>query len=88
MEKRTRTNNGEFDDGPYDDFDDLFDDDFNIKSFSRNIHSTEWGDNGSERGRGSARRKIERRNEMKRLYSELNDWEEFGENENEIWYTP
>lgn len=88
MGKRTRKNNREFDDDPYDDFDDLYDDDFNIKEFSKDIYSTEWGDDRPDRGRGNARRKIERRNEMKRLYSELNDWEEFGESENEIWYAP
>lgn len=82
MGKRIRKDNLEFDDGSYDDFDELYDDDFKIKNFKA-IDSAEWADDIPDRGRGrgSARRKIERRNEMKRLYSELNDWEEFGESE-------
>jgi hypothetical protein len=60
------------------DFDD-FDDELDLTTGTRGFDDSEWDDDpGEKRGRGTARRKIERRREMKRLYSELNDWEEFG----------
>ncbi|MEJ2384363.1 MAG: hypothetical protein P8Y54_08175 [Xanthomonadales bacterium] len=61
-----------------DDFDD-FDDGIDLAAVARGFPDSEWEDDLDEkRGRGTARRKIERRREMKKLYSELNDWEEFG----------
>jgi hypothetical protein len=67
-----------------DDFDDIFDDEFNWDELSRDIYSTEWS---GERDRDiSARRKIERRRDMKRLYSQLDDWEEFGRNPDNYIY--
>jgi hypothetical protein len=60
-----------------DDFDDMFDDDFDAHELSRDIHSTEWGDDDAESS-VSARRKIERRKDIKKLYSQLDEWEEFG----------
>ena len=55
-----------------------FDNDFDLDELSRDIYSTEWGNDQSNEGRLSARRKIERRKEQRQLYSELSDWEEFG----------
>ena len=61
----------------FDDFDDL-DSDIDLKELSGDTYSADWEDFDEKRDRTDARRKIERRREMKRLYSELNDWEEFG----------
>jgi len=72
-----------FDD--FDDFDD-FDEELDLEKMSRDVLNEEWGDYFDRSQRGSARRKIERRHEMKKLYSELNDWEEFGESES--WASP
>jgi hypothetical protein len=66
----------------FDDFDDFsFDEDLDLERLSRNLKNEEWGDPYDRSPRGSSRRQIERRQELKRLYSELNDWEEFGETE-------
>jgi len=69
-----------------DEFDDLFDDDFDAHDLSRDIHSTEWGDDDDGDKRVSARRKIERRNDSKKLYSQLDDWEEYGKNSDNYIY--
>jgi len=69
-----------------DDFDDIFDDDFDADELSRDIFSTEWGDNYERDSGISARRKIERRKEMKKLYSQLDEWEEFGRNPDNYIY--
>jgi len=62
-----------------DDFDDLFDDDFYANELSKDIYSTEWGDDDQD-SNVNARRKIERRKDIKKLYSQLDEWEEFGKN--------
>jgi hypothetical protein len=80
MGKKSGKNPREFELDEIDDFDDL--DDLDVKGLSRDIYSAEWDDEYEEKqDRADARRKIERRRDMKRLYSELNDWEEFGLNE-------
>ena len=72
---RTRTKDFESDDYDYDDYDLDFDDSpDNFKNLSRDIYSTEWEDPSD---RISARRKIERRRELKELYSQLDDGDEF-----------
>lgn len=71
----------------FEDFDDFdFDEDLDLERLSRDLKSEEWGDFDDRGPRGSTRRKIERRQELKRLYSELNDWEEFGDTEH--WASP
>jgi broad specificity phosphatase PhoE len=51
-----------------------------VKELSREIQSGEWDDYYEEtEERFSARRKIERRNDMKKLYSQLDEWEQFGD---------
>ncbi len=65
-----------------DEFDEEFDEEFDLDDLSRDIYSTEWGDDVDSDQSFSARRKIERRKERQKLYSELNDWEEFGERDN------
>lgn len=79
MSKRARKNYRNLDIGKDDDFDDLFEDDFDFDELSRDIYSTEWGENESD-SRISPRRKIERRRDLKRLYSQLDEWEGFGKN--------
>jgi len=69
-----------------DDFDDLFDDDFDANDLSRDIYSTEWGEENETDDRISTRRKIERRNDMKKLYSQLDEWEEFGKSRDHHLY--
>ena len=55
----------------YDDFSFDFDDSTDsFKNLSRDIYSTEWEDPSD---RISARRKIERRRELKELYSQFDD---------------
>ena len=64
---------------PYDGYDvndDMYDDLDGIKDLSKGFYSTEWEDpSGSER-RFSTRRKIERRNDLKKLLSELVEWDD------------
>ena len=84
MARKLKKQDYDLDFDSFENMDDDFEDDFDFKELSRDIYSTEWGDYAETEERSSSRRKIERRNDMKRLYSELNDWEEFGEQDN--WY--
>ncbi len=77
MGKRARKNYRNVSIENEDDFDDLFDDDFDANELSRDIYSTEWGEDDNDSG-VNARRKIERRKDIKKLYSQLDEWEEFG----------
>ncbi len=82
MARKGRKHTRELDFDPFDDFDDLYDDDLDLKELSRDFLGSDLDEAPGRGSHGSARRKIERRNEMRRLYSELNDWEEFGQDEN------
>jgi hypothetical protein len=67
----------EFDDN----FDGLYDDDIDMGPLTQGRFGTDWEDleyRHEKRDDIDARRKIERRRDMKRLYSELDEWEEFG----------
>jgi len=79
MGKKSGKHARDFDLDDVADFDD-FDEDLDLAEVTRGFQGSEWDDEGfdDKRGRGNARRKIERRRDMKKLYSELNDWEEFG----------
>jgi hypothetical protein len=79
MGKRARKNYRNVSIENEDDFDDLFDDDFDANELSKDISSTEWGDDDLDSS-VNARRKIERRKDIKKLYSQLDEWEEFGKN--------
>ena len=79
MGKRARKNYRNVSIENEDDFDDLFDDDFDANELSKDISSTEWGDDDQDSS-VNARRKIERRKDIKKLYSQLDEWEEFGKN--------
>ncbi len=64
----------------YDDDDDyLYDDDIDIKDIAKDFYSADSDYESESLGRVSARRQIERRRDMKRLYSQLDDWESFGD---------
>ena len=65
---------------PYDSYDYEMDDDIDdlvdIGELSKDFYSTEWEEpSGSER-RFSTKRKIERRNDLKKLLSEFVDWDD------------
>ena len=68
----------EFETDYYDDFEDGMDDDFDdIGILSKDFYSTEWEDPSGSEHRFSTRRKIERRNDLKDLYSQFDDWDGF-----------
>ena len=80
MAKKARKKYRDLDFDPYADVDDLYDDELDVKELAGDIHSTEWDDDYLEtEERFSARRKIERRNDMRRLYSQLDEFEQFGD---------
>ena len=76
MVKKAGKKYSELDFDPYDDTDDEFEDALDVSETYR----SNWDDDGFEsEERFSARRKIERRKDMKRLYSQLDEFEEFGD---------
>lgn len=76
--KRKRRDISDFD--SVDDFGHLDGEEFDLEELSRDIYSTEWSDDVSLSGdRLTARRRIERRREMHKLYSELDEWDSFGD---------
>lgn len=75
MAKKAGKKYRELDFDPYADTDDEYDDELDVSEFLR----SDWGDDYPEtEERFSARRKIERRNDMRKLYSQLDEFEEFG----------
>jgi hypothetical protein len=66
---------------PYDDVDFVCDDDMDIKDIARDFYSVDSYYESDEESRITAWRQIERRRDMKKLYSELDEWEEFGDHE-------
>ena len=79
MAKKARKKFKELDFDPYDEFDDALDEELDVKELSRDTSNGGWDDNYDTEERFSARRKIERRNDMKKLYSQLDEWEQFGD---------
>jgi hypothetical protein len=79
MAKKARKKYKELDFDPFDEFDDLYSDDLDFKELSRDPQNAGWDDYLETEERFSARRKIERRNDMKKLYSQLDEWEQFGD---------
>lgn len=79
MAKKARKKFKELDFDPYDEFDDAFDEELDVKELSRDTPNGGWDDNYDTEERFSARRRIERRNDMKKLYSQLDEWEQFGD---------
>lgn len=78
MAKKARKKFKELDFDPYDEFDDVFDEDFDVKELSKDIPAGGWDEYSDTEERFSARRRIERRNDIKKLYSQLDEWEQFG----------
>jgi len=69
-----------------DDFDDLFDDEFDADGLSGESYGASLEDQ-DDKDRGiNARRRIERRKDTKKLYSQLDEWEEFGSNHDNYSY--
>ena len=67
----------EFGPDPYEEYDDDMIDDFDdIGDLTRDFYSTDWENPAGTRRRVSARRKIERRNELKDLFMEFDDWDD------------
>lgn len=71
----------EFNDDPYDDYDEELDEGFDeefddIKRISKDFYSADWEDPSDNDKRFSTRRKIERRNDLKNLVSQFDDWDE------------
>ena len=65
----------------YDGYDDVFGDEYddsvgNMKNLSKDFYSTDWEDPSGPESRFSTRRKIERRNDLKELYSKFDDGDE------------
>ena len=77
MGSKRRSNSQEFDLDLYDEYEDELDDVLDDLGYlSKDFYSTDWEDpSGSER-RFSTRRKIERRNDLKKLYSQFDDWDD------------
>ncbi len=71
----------EFNTDPYDDYDEELDEGFDeefddIKLISKDFYSADWEDPSDNDKRFSTRRKIERRNDLKNLVSQFDDWDE------------
>jgi hypothetical protein len=76
MAKKSRKHHRNMDFDAFDDFEDSFDDDYELHELSIEYDSDDDWNSGE--GKFTARRKIERRKDMKKLYSQLDEWEEFG----------
>jgi hypothetical protein len=61
---------------PFSDDDPLDFDDFDYEDLTREVHSVERDEIFEKEERFSTRRKIERRKEMKELYSQFDEWDE------------
>lgn len=83
MGSKRQTKTRDFEPDLYDDFDDYedyqedFGDDIgNLKNLSKDFYSTDWEDPSDSEHRFSTRRKIERRNDLRNLYSQIDDGDE------------
>ena len=77
MRRKRRSDLQEFDADPYDGYEDELDDDLdNLGNLSKDFYSTDWEDPSGPESRFSTRRKIERRNDLKELYSQFDDWDD------------
>ena len=81
MGSKRRLNSQQFDSDSYDEYEDEYEDELDddlddLGYLSKDFYSTDWEDpSGSER-RFSTRRKIERRNDLRKLYSQFDDWDD------------
>jgi hypothetical protein len=79
MASKKRKVHQQMDFDPYDDYEDFYDEEMDISDIAKDFYSTDWESDFKSNRSMTARRKIERRRDMKRLWSELQDFEEFGE---------
>jgi len=79
MAKKARKKYKELDFEPLEEFEDAYADDPDLKELSSGMQDSDWDDSFDVEDQFSARRKIERRNDMKKLYSQLDEWEQFGD---------
>jgi hypothetical protein len=77
--KRKFREKADFD--PYGDDDFTYDEDLDISDVARDFYSVDSEYESDDEDRPTGRRRVERRRDMKKLYSELDEWEEFGEND-------
>ena len=78
MGRKRRSDLQNFDSEPYDEYEDELDDDFDdIGDLSKDFYSADWEDPSGAERRISTRRRIERRNELKELYSQFDDWDDY-----------
>jgi hypothetical protein len=75
--KRKYRQKWDFDD--YEDLDFTYEDDLEISDIAKDFYSADSRYDSEEETRITARHQIERRKDMKKLYSELNDWEMYGD---------
>ena len=77
MGKRSKWDFEEYDLDPYDNYDSESDSDLDdISELARDFYSSEWEDPVGSNHRISARRKIERRNELRNLHAQFDDWDD------------
>ena len=77
MASKKRPKVRKFESDPYDEYDEDFDDDMDdIGNLSKDFYSADWEDPASSDQRFSTRRKIERRNDLKALYSQFDEWDD------------
>ena len=83
MGRKSKWDLDDMDFEPFDDYESGSDDDMDdMSELAKDFYSSEWQDPAGMGHRISARRRIERRNELKDLYSQFDDWDEY-ELENE-----
>lgn len=79
MGSKHKRNTRDFESDSYDDYDvhDDFDDLEDLGYLSKDFYSTDWEDPSGPESRFSTRRKIERRNDLKKLYSQFDEFDDF-----------
>lgn len=78
MGSKHKRNPQEYGPDPYENFDDDMIDDFDdFDDLTKDFYSTDWENPAGTKRRGNARRKIERRNELKDLFMEFDDWDDY-----------
>jgi len=77
MGRKRKSDLQQFDSDPYDEYGEELDSDLDdIGYLSKDFYSTDWEDPSGSEHRFSTRRKIERRNDLKELYSQFDDWDD------------
>ncbi len=79
MGSKTTKRNDKYSFDLYDDLDDFYDDDADLKELTRGAGNTNWEEFFDTDAQMTARRNIERRRDYMKLRSELDEWEQFGD---------